>query len=609
VSDAPFVHLRVRSPYSLLEGAIRIKETAALCKTFSMPAAAITDSNNLFGALEFSEVLSGEGVQPITGVTLSVQVEAPRPGERAKPDGTLVLLAQSQEGYANLMKLSSAAYLDVAATDEPHVPIEKVLELSEGLICLTGGFDGALNRFLCTGRDGQAQALLERLRASFPDRLYLELQRHGRADDVTAESWLVDQAYALDLPLVATNEPHFPKPEFYQAHDALLCISEGAYVSMDERRKLTAEHDFKSGAAMAERFSDLPEAISNTIEIARRCSFRPRTSKPILPRFPTQGDRNEAEELRARATEGLEDRLAKIEMADTREAYFERLDYELGVIERMGFPGYFLIVSDFIQWAKSQDIPVGPGRGSGAGSLVAWALTITNLDPLRFGLLFERFLNPERVSMPDFDVDFCQDRRGEVIRYVQERYGQDRVAQIITFGTLQARAVVRDVGRVLQLPFGLVDRIAKQVPNNPAQPVTLAEAVKTEPKLQEMQRTDDMVDQLITVALQLEGLFRNASTHAAGVVIGDRPLTDLVPLYQDPRSDLPATQFNMKWVEPAGLVKFDFLGLKTLTVIARALSYIEKRGTCASGHGRDQSGGSRHLRASGRWILHRRVPA
>ncbi|HCR65147.1 MAG TPA: DNA polymerase III subunit alpha, partial [Oceanicaulis sp.] len=402
--------------------------------------------------------------------------------------------------------------------------------------------------------------------------------RHGRADDVTAESWLVDQAYALDLPLVATNEPHFPKPEFYQAHDALLCISEGAYVSMDDRRKLTAEHDFKSGAAMAERFSDLPEAIANTLEIAKRCSFRPRTSKPILPRFPTQGDRNEAEELRARATEGLEDRLAKIEMADTREAYFERLDYELGVIERMGFPGYFLIVSDFIQWAKSQDIPVGPGRGSGAGSLVAWALTITNLDPLRFGLLFERFLNPERVSMPDFDVDFCQDRRGEVIRYVQERYGQDRVAQIITFGTLQARAVVRDVGRVLQLPFGLVDRIAKQVPNNPAQPVTLAEAVKTEPKLQEMQRTDDMVDQLITVALQLEGLFRNASTHAAGVVIGDRPLTDLVPLYQDPRSDLPATQFNMKWVEPAGLVKFDFLGLKTLTVIARALSYIESAG-------------------------------
>lgn len=578
MSNAPFVHLRVRSPYSLLEGAIRIKETAALCKTFSMPAAALTDSNNLFGALEFSEVLSGEGVQPIIGVTLSIQVEEPRPGERSRPDGTLVLLAQSELGYANLMKLSSAAYLDVAATDEPHVPIDKVLELSDGILCLTGGYDGVLNRLVCAGRTGPAQELLDRLQARFPDRLYLELQRHGRADDVVAEDWLVDRAYALDLPLVATNEPHFPRSELYQAHDALLCISEGAYVSMDNRRKLTAEHDFKSGEAMAERFADLPEALANTVEIAQRCAFRPRTSKPILPSFPTKGDRNEAEELRARSIEGLEDRLSKIELADTREAYFERLDYELGIIERMGFPGYFLIVSDFIQWAKSHDIPVGPGRGSGAGSLVAWALTITNLDPLRFGLLFERFLNPERVSMPDFDVDFCQDRRGEVIRYVQERYGQDRVAQIITFGTLQARAVVRDVGRVLQLPFGLVDRIAKQVPNNPAQPITLAEAVKTEPKLQEMQRNDEMVDRLINVALQLEGLFRNASTHAAGVVIGDRPLTELVPLYRDPRSDLPATQFNMKWVEPAGLVKFDFLGLKTLTVISRALSYIESAG-------------------------------
>ena len=397
MSDAPFVHLRVRSPYSLLEGAIRIKETAALCKTFSMPAAALTDSNNLFGALEFSEVLSGEGVQPIIGVTLSIQVEEPRPGERSRPDGTLVLLAQSELGYANLMKLSSAAYLDVAATDEPHVPIDRVLEHSDGLICLTGGFDGVLNRFVCAGRTGPAQELLDRLRARFPDRLYLELQRHGRADDVTAEDWLVDRAYALDLPLVATNEPHFPRSELYQAHDALLCISEGAYVSMEDRRKLTAEHDFKSGAAMADRFADLPEAIANTVEIAQRCAFRPRTSKPILPSFPTEGDRNEAEELRARSIAGLEDRLSKIELADTREAYFERLDYELGIIERMGFPGYFLIVSDFIQWAKAHDIPVGPGRGSGAGSLVAWALTITNLDPLRFGLLFERFLNPERV--------------------------------------------------------------------------------------------------------------------------------------------------------------------------------------------------------------------
>ncbi|MCP2678593.1 DNA polymerase III subunit alpha [Maricaulaceae bacterium NA33B04] len=574
----PFVHLRVRSPYSLLEGAIRIKETAELCRAHDMPAAALTDTNNLFGALEFSEVLSGEGVQPIIGCTLSVLTEAPRPGERSEPTGTLVVLAQSEVGYANLMKLSSAAYLDVTATDIAHIPLQKLLDLNEGLICLTGGHDGVLTRLICSGREPQALGILDKLEAAYGDRLYIELQRHGRADDVTAESVLVDQAYARDIPLVATNEPYFARPALHQAHDALMCISEGTYVSVEDRRKVTPEHAFKSGADMVERFADLPEAIESTLDIARRCAFRPRTGAPILPSFPTKGDRNEADELRARALEGLKERLEKVDPAAPESEYMERLDYELGIIEKMGFPGYFLIVSDFIQWAKSQDIPVGPGRGSGAGSLVAWALTITDLDPLRFGLLFERFLNPERVSMPDFDVDFCQDRRGEVIRYVRDRYGDDRVAQIITFGTLQARAVVRDVGRVLQLPFGLVDRIAKLVPNNPAQPVTLAQAVETEPKLQEMRREDAMVDRLIDVALQLEGLFRNASTHAAGVVIGDRPLTELVPLYQDPRSDLPATQFNMKWVEPAGLVKFDFLGLKTLTVIARALDYIEGAG-------------------------------
>ena len=578
MDSPPFVHLRVRSPYSLLEGAIRIKEAAELCQKFGMPAAGLTDTNNLFGALEFSEVLSGEGVQPIIGCTLSVQLEPPRQGDRSTPDGTLVLLAQNEAGYANLMKLSSAAYLEVGATEQAHITLERALDHSDGLICLTGGHDGLLNRLVCSGRAGAADQLLDQLQAAFGDRLYIELQRHGRPDDVTAEDYLIDRAYARDLPIVATNEPHFPTADFHGAHDALLCIAEGAYVSMEDRRTLTPEHHFKSGAAMVERFADLPEAIETTVEIARRCSFRPRTADPILPRFPTEGDRNESEELRVRARDGLNARLAKVEASAPREDYDARLEYELKVIEGMGFPGYFLIVSDFIQWAKNHDIPVGPGRGSGAGSLVAWSLTITDLDPLRFGLLFERFLNPERVSMPDFDVDFCQDRRGEVIRYVKDRYGADRVAQIITFGTLQARAVVRDVGRVLQLPFGLVDRMAKLVPNNPAQPTTLAEAVKTEPKIGQMREEDPMVDRLIEVALQLEGMFRNASTHAAGVVIGDRPLTELVPLYQDPRSDLPATQFNMKWVEPAGLVKFDFLGLKTLTVIARALDYIESAG-------------------------------
>ncbi|MBV5258691.1 DNA polymerase III subunit alpha [Synechococcus moorigangaii CMS01] len=575
VNPDGFVHLRSRSPYSLLEGATRIPELAKLCGEMSMPALALTDSNNLFGALEFSEYLSGAGVQPIIGCTLSVKLESERPGERIVPTGTLVLLVQNEAGYRNLVSLSSSAYLDVGPADEPSVPLSSILEQSEGLICLTGGYDGVLNRLVAGGKAPRAETVLERLCEAFAGRLYIELQRHGRPDDVTAEDWLVPQAYARNLPLVATNEPYFATAERHEAHDALMCIAQSTYVIVDDRRKVTPEHYFKSGEEMAAVFADLPEAISNTVDIARRCAYRPRTGDPVLPRFPGLEGRTEAEELAGRAQEGLKARLAAVEPAASVKEYEDRLAFELGVIERMGFPGYFLIVADFIQWSKAQGIPVGPGRGSGAGSVVAWALTITDLDPLRFGLLFERFLNPERVSMPDFDIDFCQERRGEVIRYVQERYGSDRVAQIITFGTLQARAVVRDVGRVLQIPFPVVDRIAKLVPNNPAQPVTLAEAVESEPKLQVMRREDAAVDRLMTVALQLEGLYRNASTHAAGIVIGDRPLTEFVPLYRDPRSDIPATQFNMKWVEPAGLVKFDFLGLKTLTVMARAVAYIK----------------------------------
>ncbi len=574
----PFVHLRVRSPYSLLEGAIRMPQMVSACQTHGMPAIALTDTNNLFGALEFSEVMAGAGIQPIVGCTLAVRTVDPHPGERAEPEGMIVLLVQDRTGYENLMALTSAAFLDVDGSEEAHVPLASVLEHSDGLICLTGGPDGVLNRMIGTGRLPEAEKLLARLQDHFGDRLYVELQRHGLESELQAEDWLVEQAYARDLPLVATNEAYFPDPSIHKAHDALLCISQSSFVSVSDRRKVTADHYLTTPQEMSERFADLPEALANTLEIARRCAYRVRTHKPILPSFPTQGGRDEAEELIARAHEGLTERLANGANAAPEAEYRERLDFELRIIKEMGFPGYFLIVSDFIQWAKNHDIPVGPGRGSGAGSLVAYSLTITDLDPLRFGLLFERFLNPERVSMPDFDVDFCQERRGEVIRYVQERYGHDRVAQIITFGTLQARAVVRDTGRVLQLPFGLVDKLAKLVPSNPANPVTLAQALDLEPRLKEMRAEDEAVDSLLTIALKLEGFYRNASTHAAGVVIGDRKLSELVPLYRDPRSDIPATQFNMKWVEPAGLVKFDFLGLKTLTVIARALGYIASAG-------------------------------
>jgi DNA polymerase-3 subunit alpha len=544
----------------------------------------VTDANNLFGALEFSETCAKAGVQPIPGLSIALAyAEAERPGDAPPPPAEIALLAQSAAGYAALMKLTSKAYLD--PEDGPRkVTLADLEAHAEGLICLTGGPDGPLGRLARAGKTAQAEALLDRLAALYPGRLYVEIQRHayGEArrtpDEAATEPFFVEAAYARDLPLVGTNDAHFPEPELYQAHDAFLCIGEGAYVSQDNRLHLTQDHWFKPARAMAEVFADLPEAAANTVAIARRCAFRPTTCAPILPRFAD----DEVEELRRQSEAGLAARLEALEggagLAAPRETYAERLEYELGVIEQMGFPGYFLIVADFIKWAKAQDIPVGPGRGSGAGSLVAWALTITDLDPLRYGLLFERFLNPERVSMPDFDIDFCMDRREEVIGYVQRKYGQDRVAQIITFGAMLSKAAVRDVGRVMQLPFGLCDRLSKMIPVEGVKPVSVKRARKEEPRLQEMEKEEAAVTELLDIAERTEGLLRNASTHAAGVVIGDRPLDELVPLYRDPRSDMPATQFNMKWVEQAGLVKFDFLGLKTLTVIQNALDLLKRRG-------------------------------
>jgi DNA polymerase-3 subunit alpha len=446
------------------------------------------------------------------------------------------------------------------------------------LILLSGGPDGPVDPLFVQGKPAEGNSALEEMARVFGDRFYVELQRHGLASERQAERGLVDWAYAHDVPLVATNDVHYAKAAQAKSHDALMCIADGAFTGQEDRRRVTGEHWFKPAAAMRELFADLPEACDTTVEIARRCAFLVPTRAPILPRFEAGAGRTEPEELMHQAREGLKARLQAVTPVAPEADYWARLEWEVGIIQQMGFPGYFLIVSDFIKWAKNHGIPVGPGRGSGAGSLVAWALTITDLDPLRFGLLFERFLNPERVSMPDFDIDFCQERREEVIDYVQERYGKDRVAQIITFGTLQARAVLRDVGRVLQMPLGQVDRLAKMVPANPANPVSLAQAIELEPRLKEARDSEAAVRTLLDTALELEGLYRNASTHAAGIVIGDRPLTELVPLYQDPRSTIPASQFNMKWVEAAGLVKFDFLGLKTLTVLDRARVYLERRG-------------------------------
>ncbi|WP_340645798.1 DNA polymerase III subunit alpha [Phenylobacterium sp.] len=573
-----FVHLRVRSAYSLLEGAIKADAVGKLAAKAHMPAVALTDRANLFGALEFSVATKETGVQPIVGVALPVRGIGEGPPERWAKIPTIVLLAQSEQGYLHLSELSSMAYLDIEPTDEPQVPWSAVVERAEGLLLLSGGVDGPVDPLMAAGKTEEGKAALAEMHRVFGDRFYIELQRHGMAAQAAAEPELVSYAYEFDIPLVATNDVYFGPAELYTAHEALLCIADGAYISQEDRRRVTPEHWFKPAADMRKLFADLPEACDNTLDIARRCAFMVKKRDPILPRFPTVAGRTEAEELAEQAREGLRKRLQGHTLSGTEQDYWDRLEREIGVIQAMGFPGYFLIVSDFMKWAVAHDIPVGPGRGSGAGSLVAWSLLITGLDPLRYGLLFERFLNPERVSMPDFDIDFCQERREEVISYVQQRYGRDRVAQIITFGTLQARAVLRDVGRVLQLPLGQVDRLAKMVPANPANPVTLARAIEIEPRLRQAKDDDEAVAQLLETALQLEGLYRNASTHAAGVVIGDRPLTELTPLYRDPRSDLPATQFNMKWVESAGLVKFDFLGLKTLTVIDRALKYLDKRG-------------------------------
>ncbi len=560
-----FIHLRVHSPYSLLEGAIRFEALVEACKKYYMPAVAVADRNNVFGALEAAETLSKIGVQSITGVTLRLY-------EADAELGDVALYAQNETGYLNLMALCSRVY------DNEHnqsgVQVSDLEALHEGVICLTGGPEGPINKILRNGNVAQARKLLQRLQTCFADRLYVELQRYAGFEPPIVEEGLIDLAYAMAIPLVATNQSFFMHGSDFRAHDALICIAEGAYVDQTDRRQYTEDHRLKSPEEMVTLFADLPEAVANTIEIAQRCAYRPTNRDPILPAFPCA---DEAAELTRQAQDGLAARLAAHPPAVAEDLYHERLAFELDTIVKMGFPGYFLIVADFIKWAKEQGIAVGPGRGSGAGSLVAWALTITDLDPLRFNLLFERFLNPERVSMPDFDIDFCQSRRDEVISYVQKKYGRQQVAQIITFGKLQARAVLRDVGRVLQMPYSQVDRLCKLVPNNPANPVTLPEAIDIEPRLKDAIAHEAGVEELVDISLRLEGLYRHASTHAAGLVIGDRPLTELVALYRDPKSDMPVTQFNMKWVEKAGLVKFDFLGLKTLTVIEKAIELLQLR--------------------------------
>src|SRR6201994_1995069 len=554
MSSAGFVHLHVHSAYSLLKGSIKIAKLGELAKQDRQPALALTDTDNMFGALEFSDKMAGYGIQPIVGCELAVDFgDQDSNARNPAPPSRIVLLAARERGYRSLMRLNSRAFLETPVHQTPHIKFDWLTGEAEDLIALTGGPDGPVSLAIQGDQRAPAQSRCERLARLFGDRLYVELQRHSIDRERRVEAGLIDLAYSKGLPLVATNEPYFASTDDYEAHDALLCIAGGRLVAETEREQLTADHRFKTRAEMAVLFADIPEALASTVEIAERCSFRPMTRKPILPRFTvgagsgSDAATEEAAELKRQAEEGLARRLEVhgLSPGTVEEDYHKRLAFEIDVINRMNYAGYFLIVADFIKWAKTHDIPVGPGRGSGAGSLVAYSLTITDLDPIRFGLLFERFLNPERVSMPDFDIDFCQDRRDEVIRYVQERYGRDQVAQIITFGTLQARGVLRDVGRVLQMPYGQVDKLTKLVPNNPAAPVTLKQAIEGEPKLQAERDGNPIAKRAFDIALKLERLYRHASTHAAGIVIGDRPLSQLVPMYRDPKSDMPVTQFSM----------------------------------------------------------------
>ena len=591
MADPKFIHLRVHTAYSLSEGAMKVPTLMHKLHEQGVPAVALTDTANMFGGKAFSKFASDEGIKPILGCQFYLRNPdaddvLKSKGRTIEPD-KIILLAMSDEGYANIMHLMKLSYLDnPQPTEKPQLKIFDFEIYNAGIIALTGGVEGQIGRLLLENREAEAEECLQKLHQIFADRLYVEISRIGLEAEQKTEDKFIDLAYKYNIPLVATNEAFFFDVDMYEAHDALVCIAAAEYVANDNRKKFSPNNRLRSEAEMVELFADLPEALENTVNIAKRCNFLSEKVEPLLPIFECPDGLTQDEFIDQEARKGLTGRLERHvyfegmteeEKQEIDTKYFERLDYELSVIKKMGFPGYFLIVSDFIRWSKGHGVPVGPGRGSGAGSIVAWSLHITDLDPIKLDLLFERFLNPERVNMPDFDVDFCQENRGRTIEYVQNKYGADKVAQIITYGKLQSKAVIRDVARVLQMPYAQADRISKMIPpgvqgKNP----TLQEALDQVPELEQMRQEDPQVNKLFDIAMKLEGLYRHSGVHAAGVVIGDRPLDLLVPLYKDPRADMPVTQYDMKFVEETGLIKFDFLGLKTLTVIQRAVDWIKK---------------------------------
>ncbi len=590
MSEPKFVHLRVHTAYSLSEGAIQVPALIHKLHAQNVAAVAVTDTANMFGGKAFSKYAKDEGVKPIMGCQFyfrnpdSDDVLKSK-GRIVEPD-KIILLVMNAEGYGNIMKLMKTAYLDGRPYEKPQICFKDLEEHHAGLIMLTGGVEGPIGRLFLENRKAEAEEQLQHFQKIFGDRLYMEIARIGLESEHQTEDAFVDWAYQYNIPLVATNEAFFFDADMYEAHDALACIAAGEYVANENRKKFSPNNRLRSEAEMVELFSDLPEAVQNTVMIARRCNYLSEKVDPLLPIFECPGGKTQDEFITEEAYKGLAERMeahvyfegmTEEQKKEIDEKYYARLEYELSVIKKMGFPGYFLIVSDFIRWSKAHGVPVGPGRGSGAGSIVAWSLKVTDLDPIKLDLLFERFLNPERVNMPDFDVDFCQENRYKTIEYVQNKYGFDHVAQIITYGKLQSKAVIRDVARVLQMPYSQADKISKMIPpgvqgKNP----TLQEALDQVPELEEMRQNDPQINKLFDIAMKLEGLYRQSGVHAAGVVIGDRPLDQLVPLYKDPKADMPVTQYDMKYVEETGLIKFDFLGLKTLTVIQRAVDWIKK---------------------------------
>ena len=573
-----FNHLKIHSQYSICEGAIKIDDLKDFSKENKIKSLALCDTTNLCGALEFAEKISKVGTQPIIGTQINFRFSG--------TTGLLPLYALNEAGYKRLIELSSLSYLKNDKLSDPHLEFEELLKKNDGLSLFSGTIYGLFGQLFDKGKFTEISELYSKLKSCYQDKFYIEIQRHNDQNEFAFEKFNLAQSFDLEIPLIATNEVFYLNKDMHEAHDALICIKNKTYVNDKNRLKFSNQHYFKNNSEMSELFADLPEALENNYNFPIRCNFRPLFSKPILPNISSEKGGNADEILRNDSLDGLKEKFKKFFTSQGQDflsnenylKYKDRLDHELKIIIEMKYASYFLIVSDYIKWAKNNNIPVGPGRGSGAGSLVAWCLSITDVDPIKFNLIFERFLNPDRISMPDFDIDFCEEKRDLVLEYLTKKY-VDSVAHIITFGKLKARMVIRDVGRVLGLAYGFVDSISKMIPFDPSRPQSLIECIGNEPRLQKLINEDPRVKKLTDLSLKLEGLNRNVATHAAGVVIADRKLTEVVPLYKDTTADLllPSTQFDMYSAENAGLIKFDFLGLKTLTVINNTQKLIRKK--------------------------------